>query len=252
MTIGVGFLCSDGVVIGADRQLTGAGYTFPECKMHMLKWKNGRAIWTYSGLHDTAREFIKEIESRFFKVNAEIPESQVRPLLSECLEACVQKRDGFQTLFGYWIEGERQKLLVSKQKRILDAGKCEIIGWGNSSLSRYLRDGYMTSLARGSVTQALVYAVHFISQAEKFNGEFCGGGTDVFLINDKNETRVLDAGAAPALEQKISSMQHHLSYLFANLSDAQYSDEIIDQCLNNFRTGPVARFREWITEKPSS
>src|ERR1700683_1136407 len=66
VTMALGFLCRDGVVIGADRQVTGEDFTFPECKLVSTKWKNGYGILGYSGSHDTFRTFRKSFFSTFW------------------------------------------------------------------------------------------------------------------------------------------------------------------------------------------
>jgi hypothetical protein len=112
MTMAVGFLCRDGVVIGADRQVTGPNYTFPECKLSSVKWKNGHGIFAYSGNHDTYRDLEMEIHKRFVGT-ASIARSDVKPLLKESLVTALKKKEQFFTLFGFMVDHEWQSLLMS-------------------------------------------------------------------------------------------------------------------------------------------
>ena len=90
----VGFACKDGIVIGSDRQVTGANYTFPECKLDAIDWKNGRCIYAYSGNRDTYNVFRKEMWSRF-GIADQLTHPDVERILGESLEASLGKKEAF-------------------------------------------------------------------------------------------------------------------------------------------------------------
>lgn len=138
MTMAVGFVCRDGIVIGADRQVTGANYTFPECKLHSLKWKNGHAIFAYSGERDSCQEFLKEISERFTQ-DVFLQWENVRSLLKESLAALALKDDeAFLTLFGFMLDDRKPHLLMStSRQRVIDVPECEVIGYADSPLARF-------------------------------------------------------------------------------------------------------------------
>jgi len=134
----IGFLCRDGVVIGADRQVTGQHYTFPECKIIYLHWKNGTGILGYSGNRDTYLNFCGEIGARL-ATDAVLDEAALKKLLRDCMDASLQKKEEFYTLFGFCLDGESPAMVMTTAaKRVVDVADCEVIGYGDSPLSRSL------------------------------------------------------------------------------------------------------------------
>jgi hypothetical protein len=109
VTMAVGFICKDGLVIAADRQITGANYTFQECKLHTINWMNGRGLWTYAGSCDTAKLYWQELESRL-NLKTKVTRAELQGTLKEVLSASVKKKENFNTLLGAWTEGEDKVL----------------------------------------------------------------------------------------------------------------------------------------------
>jgi len=246
MTMAVGFVCEDGIVIGADRQVTGATYTFPECKLRGIKWKNGRGIWSYSGALDTAKEFQRELESRLM-LDRVATISEVRLFLKESLNVCLKKKEGFQTLFGLWIDEEWPALLLSNRADVVDAGRCEIIGWGDSALARFLRGLFLMSPGRPTLQQATSSAIYFISQAQKYDGQYVGGGTDVWSIDSNHQTRIMDIAWTGPWEKELDVMEFKTVALFGLLTHREIPAERIPQELeasNLHVKGFCAKVRE--------
>jgi len=242
----VGFVCRDGVVIGADRQVTGQNYTFPECKLISFRWANGHGILAYSGNRDTFINFSSELGSRL-PDTAEMRGQSMKTLLKDCIEATLQKKEQFLTLMGFWIDGESPCMVMSTpQKRIVEVADCEVIGIADSPLSRSLlgriRD---TAVIRISVHQARIYAVDFVSQAKKYDGQFVGDGIDVYAVTRGNripgalDTLVVDAAQTPAWEEQIRIMHHWQDVLFYRLTEKQVPVSM-DQFMERLRD-----FRAW-------
>lgn len=249
----VGFLCKDGVAIGADRQVTGANYTFPECKLSTANWKNGSAIWAYSGERDTHLEFDKEIFSRFWREETITPE-QVKPHLQDSLKSSLRKKEVFHTLFGYLLDGEYPVLLMgTASDRVLVVRECEVIGYGDSPLARFLIGRYTDMPFSLTVQQARMYIVYFISQAKKYDGQFVGGPIDVWTVDQSGDngarcTRILDAGQTPAWEQEINLFQYKMDVLFHRLTDASEKSFDRSAVMNEFSTA-MERFSNWTGRK---
>lgn len=246
MTMAVGFVCRDGVVIGADRQVTGTNYTFPECKLKTLKWENGHGIFAYSGSRDTYQALLPQIWARF-KSDALLKYEDVQRLLKEALEASLHKKEQFFTLFGFVLEGERpQLLLTTPSLRVLNVTECEVIGYGDSPLARSLLGRFQDVPHFVSVHQARVYAVHFISEAKRYDGQYVGDGIDVYSVDHSGEqgtrcVRVLDAGQTGAWENEIRVMTYWMDVLFSDLTDKE-RELSLDQFMDKLR-----KFREWTT-----
>jgi len=244
MTMAVGFLCRDGVVIGADRQVTGANYTFPECKLISFSWANGHGILAYSGGRDTFMNFASELGSRV-PDSLTMQKSDVKKLLKDCLTASLQKKETFLTIFGFWIEGKSPSLIMSNtERRIVDVADCEVIGYGDSPLTRSLLGRFRDVPHSITVHQARIYAVNFISQAKKYDGQYVGDGIDVYSVDHSGDTgercvRVLDAGQTGTWETQIQLMNYWMDVLFShttNKDDPVSMQQFMER---------VKQFREW-------
>jgi hypothetical protein len=265
MTMAVGFLCRDGVVIGADRQVTAEDkFTFPECKLTSTRWGNGHGILGYAGNHDTYRAFEKLFLSAFWG-DMIVERDDVASRLQEVLKATVGKKEGFQTLFGFWVDGKYQSLVTSvDNRRVLDVQECEVIGCADSPLTRFFL-GTFKDVPHGiTVHQARIYAVHFISQAKKYDGQYVGGPIDVYSIdmsgqNNERCVRVLDAGQTPEWERQTNLIHYWMDVLFSKLTDKDnpVAVEQFNERLNEFRNWCVpeesqAKYKTAIVLFPST
>jgi hypothetical protein len=244
MTMAVGFVCSDGVVIGADRQITGAGYTFPECKLDSAKWKNGYGIFAYSGEHDAYRNFLDHIYREFSPL-IEISREDVAIALKRCITALqLTKKEEFLVLFGFMIEGGYQHLLLATKHRVMFVPECEVIGYADSPLARYLLGRFRDVPHMVTVQQARIYAVDFISQAKKYDGQYVGDGIDVYSVDrsgDRGEecVRILDAGQTPDWEENIRLAHYWTDVFFSEMTNNKgqmINLELFKERMQGFRT----------------
>ena len=242
----VAFRCKDGIVIGADRQVTSENiYTFPECKLREAAWKNGRAIWAYSGLTQTAQEFQKRMELQFTPERS-ISEPEIRNLLRDALKGLLGKSEQFSTLFGACLIGnDYPTLLVTNGVgSITDVRECEIIGWGDTPLARYLWGTFIDVNRIVTMGQARIYAVWFIALAKKYSGQYVGGPADVYSV-DPDAVRVLDGVESTPWEKEILLMEYKTSVAFSHLTDRSIP---IEKAIETYAEA-AKRFRDWITAK---
>jgi hypothetical protein len=232
----VGFLCHDGVVIGADRQVTNQNYTFPECKLITVCWKNGSGILGYSGERDAFSNFCSELVTRVAE-DAVFSRADLKRLLKDCLKATLRKKEIFLTLFGFCLDREFPTMLVSNSaKRVVDAMDCEIIGYSDSPLSRSLLGRLrQATQIKLSVHQARIYAVDFVSQAKKYDGQYVGGGIDVVSVDRGSRSiTVCDPTYTKVWEDEIAAMHNWQDILFNRIADKQYPVSM-DQFMERLR-----------------
>ncbi|HEY6766796.1 MAG TPA: hypothetical protein VI386_18710 [Candidatus Sulfotelmatobacter sp.] len=248
MTMAVGFICYDGIVIAADRQVTGRHYTFEESKMTSFMWANGHGVLAYAGERDTQLEVARQFKPRF-ELAKEMSPADIREALSESLSATLRKKEVFQTLFGYWNNDTPQVLLMSNgNDRVVDVPQCEVIGYGDSPLARFLL-GRLTEISQYgvSVRQARVYATYFISQAKKYDGQYVGGGIDIYSIDHSCKyeqlcTRLIKAGRE--WEDEINLFQNKMDLLFHRVADTK-NDLKCEIAMREFSPS-FKRFKNWI------
>jgi len=246
VTICVGVRCKDGLLIAADRQMTSPSYTFHECKLHSLKWKNGRAVWGFTAKNaDILNIFWPKLEERF-ATDAVITRGEIADALKEVLSATLSKKEHFATLFGAWTDGENSILLHSEGTIVMETGPWEIIGYGDSPLSRYLR-GMFLKCPNRTVFQASMMAIYLVRQAKTYDGQYVGGGTDVYMIDENHCTRVIDVAQTDILEKEMQRIEVITMALFATLSDSASSSDWIERRYKEFR-GKVDPFCERIRQ----
>lgn len=218
VTMAAGFLCSDGVVIAADRQITGSQYTYQECKLNTLKWANGTAIWGYSGSPDTAKRLDAELKD-CFTPNVSVQHPIVATGLELSLTKSLKKKEAFATLFGAWLDGEESpSLLISNGVNAVPVSRCEVIGWGDSPLARYLRGLFLKGSSMTNVSQAIVIAIYFLLQGKNYDGQWVGGGTDVFIIDSQHRHRKIDVGRTRIWESALEAIERENVALWQSLT----------------------------------
>jgi ATP-dependent protease HslVU (ClpYQ) peptidase subunit len=219
MTICIGFQCRDGLVLAADRQMT-MGHTYQECKLHQLKWKNGRAIWGYAATNaDTSKIVALEVE-RKFTLDTSVSRSEIPDVLKEVLTKCLKgkNKESFVTLLGARTEGEQKSLLISNNRDVIYGERCEVIGLGDSALSRFFRGLFLRMSL--TVYQASILAIYVIKQEKAYNGQYIGGGTDVFFLEDSSPLmRLFTESQTLEWERELSMIEGVIARYFQNMTD---------------------------------
>jgi hypothetical protein len=242
MTVGLGFMCEDGIVVAADRQMTGSNYTFREGKVFPLKWKNGGALWAYAGNRDKAMKLKNEAESQF-GAETTLNKEAVRATWEATLKLSLKKGDKFQTLFGCVLRGTHW-LWMSNGREIAEVPDCEIIGLGDSPLARYLRGNFIRIPGPITTEQARLYAAHFVSLAEQYDGEFCSGGADIGEVNEK-WTIIFDAAQTEEWAKQIQELEYRWELLFRVLANRTFDFDIE---MHDAFVGAIVRFKNWLKD----
>jgi hypothetical protein len=170
MTIGVGFSGPDYIILGCDMEMTGVA-KYPGIKDH-FKWfarELGVIAAIYSGGEDDIRCVWEEIEDRIDakeKDGTSLEIKDVREILVESLAVVItDRRSTFQMLVAISKrEGQIQFLRVFG-KRVSPAESWDIIGRGDTELTRYLAHLMPKAVNQH---QALFWTAHIINTANKF------------------------------------------------------------------------------------
>jgi len=240
MTMATGFVCRDGLVIAADRQFTSDLHTYQECKLRELRWSNGLAIWGYSGSPDTARRVNEELAKRF-KQDTTVIRADIEDTLASVLkDAHIDKKEFWGMLFGAWTEAEEPILLSSSAAKVLLVPRCEVIGWDDSPLARYLRGLYLR-MGQLSVWQTSVLGMYFILQGKTYDGKYVGGPTDVFIIDKNRQRQQIEIASSRVWETVLETLDQEIAILFSAFTDADTFDNGRMQALSRF-AGKVEMF----------
>lgn len=232
MTLCVGFQCRDGLVLAADRQVTfPQSHTFQECKLHTLRWKNGRALWGFAANNvDTSKTVWVELE-KYFTPSVLISREGIADALGEVLRRSLKgkRKEQFLMLFGTWTEGEHKALFLCNGVDVIYGDRCEVIGWGDSALSRFWRGIFLNTFSF-TVDQASLVAIYMVSQEKKYNGQYVGGDTDVYILDSPSGlTRQWLGPQVQQMERRLDSVVGSFMSLIHSSTDCECSSEILEE-----------------------
>jgi hypothetical protein len=209
VTIALGFLCPDGIVLCSDRQMTdsAAGLKYQKCK---LSWMSGLFApgisFTFASAYAGDPEAVKimrtEIKER---LGEEMAKSKLvgfqAPKARKALEKIFNNKHAkhLQMLIGIRFHSGEMCLFKTSGKKVVDA-RTEYIGSGDSSALRYLADFLLPSYIP-SISQAQVLGAYLISVANEYV-DGCSGGPDFHTIAGNGMTGDSAGGVFPNQKER--------------------------------------------------
>jgi len=201
VTVAIGFLCSDGVVVCSDRQMTSdAGFKYEKRKLgYMAGIFHGirfTLISAYAGDPDAA----KIMRSLMFEhLGRKIAESRMNGVLSlkahKALGEIFRTRDskGLQMLIGIRFESGVMCLFRTSGRKVVE-GRMEHVGsGGDTSALRYLCGFLFPQML--NVREAQILGSYVVSISNRYV-DGCSGGPDIFTIrSDGSVSRKPDSEA---------------------------------------------------------
>jgi len=184
MTIGVGFQCQNGVVLGADTQFTSpSGFKYSGQKIWSAELGECRFIYTFCGSPDTAEIMFRKLREGLEKVK-EIPAGQfsknvLRSKIEEIFYDERAQEQGFQTLIGASFGHHQPSLYRTNETKVVD-GFVEHIGLGDSSVLRYLTDFLPPEAC--TIAEVYVLASYYVSVANRYV-DGCSGGPAISVLD---------------------------------------------------------------------
>jgi hypothetical protein len=184
MTIGIGYQCSDGVVLCSDRQVTSTtGFKQAQRKIWSSqavdKWS---FIFSYSGLTDAAtvmfRRVTEGLKEKFEFAKGTFPYQRARAVLDEVYFD--HASEGLETLIGFYSDHQSAHLFKTNGTHVVD-GLAEYIGVGDSSALKYISSFLRPRLH--TIEEAKALATYLVSVANRYV-DGCSGGPDIYTLND--------------------------------------------------------------------
>lgn len=207
MTIAIGFLCSDGIVLCSDRQMTSdGGMKFSAKKLsHMSGLFHGVQMTlasAYAGDPEAAKILRTEIRERLGK---EIASSRsVRKSLEKIFNNKHSKY--LEMLIAIRFSSGEKCLFRTKGRKVVEA-RTEYIGSGDSSALRYIAGFLLPHML--SVKEAQVLGSYIVSVANRFV-DGCSGGPDVFTIYDNGITGDSYRGPYPNARERFLTCEDEI------------------------------------------
>jgi 20S proteasome alpha/beta subunit len=218
MTIGIGFLCQDGVVLAADRQVTVEGYYKDhQSKLTVITHPQCHVVSTYAYLPNLANVLNHKVNLYLQTLHKPYGEEIVRLITSETQRLKQQypsEMESQQFLWAISTESERARLLRISGG-IIDEPDWACIGIGDSSLVRYIISQLAPIHPRDlPAKDGALLAVYVVQQAKAFV-DGCGGPTDAAITYDKGVERPLEEVDYRAIETEFESLQFAFRYLYS-------------------------------------
>jgi hypothetical protein len=206
VTIAIGMSCWDGVVIGADTEISTKGYyKYHERKVHATDGPGWAFLFGYAnhpGLYVEARD----------KILGKLPRSGFNP--NDVYKACdevftdmgrVYSDVSLQMLMGVSISGHPPGLLVFDGKSVHWENRICCFGVGDCSLTNYLIKALYNQPV--SVEQGQRIAVYVIAKAKLFV-DGCGGETHIHSLLYSGKQSGLRPEESARLEKEMEGREN--------------------------------------------
>lgn len=204
VTIGVGFLCTDGIVLCADRQITDSGgFKYEERKIFRSLTKEFSLIYSYAGQPDTAKVLFQRLRDALKK--CDFPQDDVRSCVEDIFKDRMSKE--VKTLIGIRVKDVGGYFFRTSKTRVVDGEVAEHIGVGDSSAVRYLCDFLLRS--QPSIHDAQIIGSYIVSVANKYV-EFCSGGPDITTLWFKGTLQEGSGGVYPNQKERFMACEEQI------------------------------------------
>lgn len=233
VTIGVGFTCQQGIVLGADTQITCDGFhKYYEHKIYSKQTSAASVAFTFSGdpglMKSFCDRFFDALDSARELKSIEI-EQWISGILGEMEE--VKATADLSMLAGIVLPSKEFRLLRTDAKKVyrIPSG---FIGVGDSSLIRYLMALLTQSAYPFSLRQAELLSFYIVQQAKNWI-DGCGGETDVLFL--RSDGRIEPSGKIPSgVEAHFGIMERHITRIAEAFLYEHLPAEEFDKRLESF------------------
>lgn len=204
VTIGIGMLCTDGVILCADRQHTAlhAGYKFDAVKVSRHTSRNCNLSFCYAGTQADASAMLRIVYDNFDDVFEKEPDANgpINKALRALTKIYKDKTSRYlEMLIGVSFPNVACGLIKTSGSRVV-VGVTEYIGSGDSSALRYLAD-FLLPANVPSTHEADFLACYMCSIASRYI-DGCGGGPDRIVLHLDGLITDLQGGPLDNQEQR--------------------------------------------------
>ncbi len=202
MTIGVGFESVDGVILGADRQMTRPGFNkfFEQKLFHNV---NSRRALALVGAGDLA--LAKEVWNKLIDTgdldSVESVKERFESILNDMGRLYADLP--IELLLGVATD-QSTELIEFRGKGIQKVEDFAVIGCADTSLIRYLADRIHRFFIEPS--QAIIAAAYLLKRAEKYI-DGCHGPMDILMLSVGPQIRSIDPNLVDFIDHEIEKNQ---------------------------------------------
>ena len=137
MTIAMGFVCNDGIVLSADSQITTSLTKSHEAKIQHFDFKGGKAAFVYAGNVNFSLSAYQKVKKELIQEPPQDPLAKIESILEREYRRNVLKHPGhsaddsldYQFLIAFWKDGIA-RLFMSDRTTLVEVDHWEPIGIG--------------------------------------------------------------------------------------------------------------------------
>jgi 20S proteasome alpha/beta subunit len=196
MTIGVGFVCTDGIVLCSDRELTVSDESkFEERKIFSHTLNSLTVLFSYAGYRDSAKVIFTKICDNLPTEMGQAKGASLKEKLRNGLEKIYTNKNvrELQTLIAVSVKHSPPFLFKTSEGKIVDGVAAEYIGTGENSATRYLSSFLIPKFEPLDVRQAGILATYIVHVASRFTKNV-GLGANLIILNPDGTTSELMNG----------------------------------------------------------
>ncbi|HEV2500577.1 MAG TPA: hypothetical protein VGY31_13455 [Terriglobia bacterium] len=189
MSAVISMVCTDGVVLAADKQITVPGYfKYHKTKIDGLEGKGWTVAYAYAGSPDLMKEATERIFGKIKPDNPNIDPNMVRAVAETELETMGYRFTEFDldlilvTTTATEIETVR---FAGSRKAFYATTGIEILGVGESSLLTYLAS-LLYEQGKTDISFGVLAATYMVEKAKEYI-DGCGGDTDLLIVKKGNQ-----------------------------------------------------------------
>lgn len=242
VTIGIGFLCPNSVVICADTQMSNGYMKFYETKIYPFALRTskgehcGVAI-TFAGNPSLMKAFYDRFKNEVNAPSFNASMATVEEKLKEVLEGMgnslfdAQGNPDLYLLCGMVSEGKPVLLKTQAQTVHHVRQRYDFVGSGDSSVLRYLARILQPEFV-DNPEAAIRLGTYLVGQA-KIYADGCGGDTDIMLISQHGA--LLDVGTTTYFTEKdMSLIERFLMGVFLVAREKPFREASFDGLAKDF------------------
>lgn len=232
VTIGIGFMCVDGIVVCSDTQITVEGsHTYYSPKIWDHRGTGWSVVFTFAGSVDLMDSF-KERFVRFIGDKAITATIELRDATEAVLAKMpsLQKFGGLSMLGALGVASGDLRMIRTMEKVVTPASDYEYVGAGDSSLLRFLADLVCKpgSSHTYAIEQAFNLGTFLIHKAKRYTADSCGGDTEVLILRANGHIE-FRSGGTKEVERRVIEIEERLKSASSLSFNASSSDELLDQ-----------------------
>ena len=235
MTIGVGFKCVNGIVLGADTQITWPGnHKYYENKIFArsegLSDNPWSVAFTYAGNPNLAKSF----HAKFIAAIPHIPRPVTEEKLQQAVEAVLSlftfdSDQNVLQMIGGLVAGGEPVLIETSGCVVNPVGQIASIGVGDSSVLRFLKPLIADGVSR--VRPAINAAIALVLQAKRYVDQ-CGGDTTIVVLRRNRWYENVDASRINRVEQTFLRLENQIQAVATALFDKTVDDAAFGTIVN--------------------